>query len=124
MAVSSRSVASGRTAGMSGKAMNKWKVAFFVVLILGLASNGFLFHSLVDSAVSYSYLHDSYEAESRRFSALGDLVVAGADEYTQADILHLLRQANENAFIVEEDNVLHYEGVSFFFDADKLAQVE
>ena len=104
--------------------MKKWKVAFFVVLLLGLASNGFLLYGLIDSAVSYSYLHDSYEAEARRFNALGDLVVAGANDYTQADVLHLLRQANNDAFIVEEDNVLHYEGVRFIFEGDKLTQVE
>ncbi len=104
--------------------MNKWKVAFFVVLILGLASNGYLFYLLVDGGISYSYLHDSYEEESRRFSALGDLVIAGADDYTQADVLHLLRQANNDAFIVEEDNTLHFEGVRFVFEEDKLAKVE
>ena len=104
--------------------MKKWKVAFFVVLVLGLASNGILLYGLIGSAVSYSYLYDSYDAESRRFSALGDLVVAGADGYTQEDVLHLLRQANKDAFIVEEGNVLHYEGVSFVFEGDKLTQVQ
>ena len=38
-----------------GESMNKWKVAFFVVLILGLASNGYLFYNLVDSGISYGY---------------------------------------------------------------------
>lgn len=107
-----------------GELMNKWKVAFFVVLILGLASNGYWFYVLVDGGISYSYLHDSYEDETRRFSVLGDLVVAGADDYSQADILHLLRQVNKNAFIVEEGNILHFEGVSFVFEGDKLAKVE
>lgn len=104
--------------------MNKWKVAFFAVLILGLASNGYLYYLLVDVGISYSYLYDSYEAEARRFSALGDLVIAGADDYTQADVLHLLRQANKDALIAEEENVLHFEGISFVFDDDKLTKVE
>lgn len=104
--------------------MNKWKVGFFAVLLVGLASNAYLFYQLVDSGVSYSYLHDSYTTETRRFEAMGGLVVAGADEYSKADILHLLRQANKDAFIVEEENVIHYEGIKFSFEGDKLASVE
>jgi len=104
--------------------MNKWKVAFFVVLLVGLASNAYLFYLLLDTGISYGYLHDSYTDETRRFNALGDLVIAGADEYSKADILHLLRQANKDAFIVEEDNAIHYEGVRFVFESDKLSGVE
>jgi hypothetical protein len=104
--------------------MNKWKVAFFVVLILGLASNGYLFYHLVDSGISYSYLHDDYDAQSRQLNALGELVVAGADEYTKSDILHLLRQAKKDAFIVEEEDVIYFEGIRFIFDGEKLKKIE
>ena len=104
--------------------MNKWKVAFFVALLAGLVSNAYLFYCLLDSGISYSYLYDSYNDETRRFDALGDWVIAGADEYSKADILHLLRQADKEAFIVEEDNLIHYKGVNFVFESDKLSSVE
>jgi hypothetical protein len=104
--------------------MNKWKVAFFVVLILALASNGYLFYQLVDSGISYSYLHDNYDAKSRQLNTLGELVVAGADEYTKSDILHLLRQAKKDAFIVEEEEVIHFEGIRFIFEGEKLTKIE
>lgn len=104
--------------------MNKWKVAFFVVLFLGLTSNAFLFYALVDSGISYSYLLDSHTSESRRFDALGKLVVAGSDDYTQADVLHLLRQSKEDAFIVEEGNMIHFEGVKFVFESGRLTNIE
>lgn len=104
--------------------MKKWKIAFFVVLILGLASNAYLSYHLVDSVISYSYLHDDYDAELRRYKALGDLVVAGSADYTKADILHLLRQANTDAFIVEEDNLIHFEGITFVFEGGNLTNVE
>ena len=104
--------------------MNKWKVAFFVVLIIALASNGYLFYHLVDSGISYSYLHDDYDAKSRQLIALGELVVAGADEYSRSDILHLLRQAKKDAFIVEEEDVIDFEGIRFIFDGEKLTKVE
>jgi hypothetical protein len=104
--------------------MNKWKLAFFVVLIIALASNGYLFYHIVDSGISYSYLHDEYDARLRQYDALGELVVAGADEYTKSDILHLLRQAKKDAFIVEEEDAIHFDGIRFIFDGDKLTNIE
>ena len=104
--------------------MNKWKVAFFVVLIFGLASNGYLFYHLVDSGISYSYLHDDYGAQTKQLNALGELVVAGAEEYTKADILHLLRQAKKDAFIVEEEDAIYFDGIKFVFVEDKLTKIE
>ena len=104
--------------------MKKWKVAFFVALILGLASNGYLFYHLVDGGISYSYLRDEYDAQLERFRALGELVIAGADEYSKSDILHLLRQAKTDAFIVEEEDEIHFEGIRFLFDGDKLTRIE
>ena len=104
--------------------MNKWKVAFFVVLILCFASNGYLFYRIVDNGISYSYLHDDYDAQSKQLNALGQLVVAGADEYTKADILHLLRQAKTDALIVEEDDAIYFEGIRFTFEGEKLTNVD
>lgn len=103
--------------------MNRWKTAFFVVLVMAVASNLYWFAQVVDGAVSYSYLNDSFREEANRFSALGELVVAGSPEYTQADVLHLLRQAEPDAFIVEEENRIHFEGIDFVFEDDRLAAV-
>lgn len=104
--------------------MNKWKMAFFVVLFLSLASNVYLFYHLVDHGISYSYLHDDYEAQSKQLNTLGELVVVGANKYTKADILHLLRQAKKDAFIVEEDDAIFFEGIRFTFEDEKLTKVE
>ena len=103
--------------------MNRWKIGFFVVLLIALASNAYWFVRVVDSAISYSYLNDSYVAESGRFEALGKLVVAGSTEYTKADILHLLRQSNPGAFIVDDESRVVFEGIEFVFLNDSLAEV-
>jgi hypothetical protein len=104
--------------------MNKWKIAFFVTLILALVSNGFLVIQNVDCRVFLSYLQKNYDGKSRQFNALGELVVAGAAEYTKSDILYLLRQADAGAFIVEEGNVLRFKEVRFVFEGDQLTKVE
>lgn len=103
--------------------MNKWKIAFFVAILVAVASNGYWFMRVVDSAISYSYLNDSYEDEASRFDALGKLVVLGSTEYSQADILHLLRQTDVEAFIVEEIDKIAFEGIEFVFVDDRLVEV-
>ena len=103
--------------------MNRWKTAFFVVLLAALASNAYWLIRAVDSGISYSYLNDSYVVESSRFEALGKLVIAGPAEFSQADILHLLRQSNPDAFIVEDENRVVFEGIEFVFLNDRLTEV-
>ena len=104
--------------------MNKWKVAFFATLAIAILSNGYLFYLLFDSAISYHYLNDSYNHETRRFNTLGRLIVAGSADYSKADFLHLLRQSNKDAFIVEEDDQIFIDAVQFGFENDRLANVE
>ena len=103
--------------------MNRWKIAFFVAIVAGIASNVYWFMQFVDSAISYSYLGDSYDAQARRYKALGELVVAGSTQYSQADILHLLRQAYPDGFIVEEENKIFFKGIEFALVDNKLAEI-
>lgn len=62
--------------------------------------------------------------KQKKFNALGDLVVAGADEYSRSDVLHLLREARMDAFIVEEDGAIYFEGIRLVFDGERLTKIE
>lgn len=104
--------------------MNKWKISFFVCLSILLASTTILIYLLVDQTVTYSYqvTHIAEQAQAKKL--LGNLVVAGAKDYTQEDFLHLLRQSNPDAFIVEEGHLISIEGVIFAFENDQLVAVK
>ena len=103
--------------------MNRWKAAFFVALAIAVVSNVLWLMQAIDSGISYSYLADSYDHEKRRFESLGSLVVAGSADYSQADVLHLLRQADSDAFIVEEGQSITLDGIVLVFNDDRLAEV-
>lgn len=103
--------------------MNRWKIAFFAAFLTILASNAYWYAQIIDVSISYHYLESSYDAQIRRFEALGELVVAGSAEYTQADILHLLRQAQPDANIFEEANKIVFNGIEFSFADGELVEV-
>ena len=104
--------------------MNRWKLVFLITVPLLLVCNVFLIYTLIDTTVSYSYLKDSFKHHSQSESALGKLVIEGSKEYSQKDILHLLRQAAPEEFIVEEENRIFYSGNTLVFEGDRLVKIQ
>ena len=96
--------------------MNKWKVAFFACLGLLVSSTLYLGTLVIDSGISYTYQQVSLDDQVKANETLGKLIVAGAKEYTQKDLLHLLRQSDPEAFIVEEENKIIMGNVYFIFE--------
>lgn len=103
--------------------MNKWKVSFFVAVAVLIATNIFWLYSAIDAGVTYTYQQVSLDEKSKAVGMLGALVVEGGQQYTKKDILHILRQVNKDAFIVEEENLIDVDGVKFFFAKGKLSEV-
>ena len=103
--------------------MNKWKLSFFIVLLLLLTSNVFWLYTVVDGGVTYTYQQVSLDEKTKSLEMLGELMVKGSKEYTKKDILHLLRQTNKDSFIVEEKHSISIDGVKFIFKNGVLAKV-
>ncbi len=103
--------------------MNKWKVTFFIILIALILSNGFWLYTTIDLGVSYTYQQASLDDVEEANKFLGELIVKGSKEYKQKDILYLLRQSYPNAFIVEEDNFIKINNVTFEFKNNTLIGV-
>ncbi|HEY8271443.1 MAG TPA: hypothetical protein VIG33_11190 [Pseudobdellovibrionaceae bacterium] len=61
--------------------------------------------------------------KNQKQSECSALVVKGGQQYTKKDILHILRQVNKDAFIVEEENLIDVDSVKFFFANGKLSEV-
>ena len=104
--------------------MNNWKIAFFLAVFALVLSSGYWLFRLFDAGISYSYLHDSYNEQTRKVETLGNLIVLGSADYSKADIVHLLRQADPDGFIVEEEGRVIYAGLNFTFVDDRLTDVQ
>lgn len=103
--------------------MNKWKVAFFACLVFLFVSNITLLYGILDQGVTLTYMQDSCDSVSRGNEVLGNIIVKRGQEYTQADILHLLRQEYPDAFIVEKGERISMHDVSFCFENNRLSEV-
>ena len=103
--------------------MSKWKISFFVTLTLLIGSNLYWLYSSIDMGMTYTYQQMSLEDLGEAHSFLGDLMVEGGKDYSQKDILHLIRQSRPNAFIVEEDHKIIVNKVTFTFEDGKLSKV-
>ena len=66
---------------------------------------------------------DNYSKEDAIVD-LGKLIVSASSEYSKKDIIHLLRQANKEAFIVEEGDLVIYENITFTFQDNKLVNIK
>jgi hypothetical protein len=104
--------------------MNKWKVSFFVALGLLVATNIWWLYSAMDAGVTYTYQQVTLDEKSKAVEMLGTLVVKGGQQYTKKDVLHILRQMNKDAFIVEDESQIDVEGIKFIFKNGKLSEVK
>ena len=104
--------------------MNKWKVSFFVCLLTLVISNLFWLYLTIDSGITYTHQQVSFDEKQESVKTLGALIVKGAKQYSQKDVLHLLRQIKPSAFIVEEVNTISVDGLSFVFENGTLVEVK
>ncbi len=103
--------------------MNKWKIAFIIAIVLLIGTNLFWLYNTVDDAITIDYHQVEMGYQKKTIDALGSLIVQGSKQYNPKDILHLIRQADPKAFIVEEGNSIKYEGAEFKFEGDTLISV-
>lgn len=84
-----------------------------------------MFHvfGTLDEGISYTYLKVSYDDQVKANEVLGKLIVKGGQNYSQKDILHILRQEYPEGFIVEEGSTISMGQNYFEFDHDRLVKV-
>jgi len=104
--------------------IKSWKFAFIVSIFLLLVSNIYWFLQVLGQSISEEYVSRDNYYKGQVIQTLGQLIVKGSGGYTKKDVLHLLRQSNKEAFIVDEDNKLIFENVTFIFEDDKLVKVQ
>ncbi|WP_136799240.1 Imm58 family immunity protein [Desulfosediminicola ganghwensis] len=100
--------------------MKKYLAISIVVLVL---TNVFWFYKIIDIGITHTYFKVSYEEKVRGLEILTNLVLKGAQKYSKKDLLVTIREQNPNAFIVEDDERISIDGVSFIYENEKMIQI-
>jgi hypothetical protein len=103
--------------------MNKWKVAFFLILPLLLLSLLCVLYVVLDNGTSNTYLRVSYDDQVEVNKVLAKMVVKAHSDHSQQDLLSILRSEYPDAFIVKEGNTLIIGSLVFEFNNDRLEQI-
>lgn len=104
--------------------MKRWKLAFISCVIVLFVTNGLWAYAWLDQGVTIMYRDAVNSEQAQAIQDLGGLIVNGASSYSKKDLLHLLRQAKPEAFIVDNGDTVSYEGIRFRFSDDRLVEIE
>lgn len=102
---------------------NTVKALFIATLLLLITSNVFWALLVVNAGVTQTYQQAGLDDLGEAHQFLGDLVVKAASEYSKADIVNLVRQSYPDAFIVEEEDKVMVNNVTFTFKNGTLNKV-
>jgi len=102
----------------STKPKNKWKWAFYILLIVLIISNVLLFYGIVDQAVTITYIQQGMQSTEDDLLVLKNLIPQLTRDQNKKDICFLLRKSNPKSFIVETDSTISVGQVKFIFDTN------
>jgi hypothetical protein len=94
--------------------MNRWKVAFFSLLLLSSCAIAFLAYGFIDMAYTTTYMRDSFDRTEKNLERLS--LLFPKQTYRKKDILHLLRSHNKYELIAETSCSIQVDGLRFEFD--------
>jgi hypothetical protein len=95
--------------------VNRWKIAFFMLLVCTLIGAGASVYALVDAGVTQTYREADYASTITDLEVLRDLVPAVQRPLTRADALVLLRRQQPTALIATTDSTLAIGQLTFLF---------
>jgi hypothetical protein len=95
--------------------MNKWRIAFFATLAVALPAIGVLVYSVLDQAVTITYMSEGYERTEKDLTMLAQAFPR--NRYNKKDIVVVLRRIDPQGFVVEDKCTVQLNGLRFEFDA-------
>lgn len=103
--------------------MKKWKIAFILSVTVLILSNTYWLYQILDAEVTNTYNGATIESQKEIIEVLGELLIEEGKEYSQKDVLFLLRTKYPDEFIVEDRNRIVIKEIEFKFANDSLVSI-
>ncbi len=105
-----------------GRLMNKWKIGFWITLLLLIVVTAIGVYSVTDQGVSLTYLRDSYDDTERDMHTLVDLI--NDTDLSKQQIKEKLNRHNLFEFMDFSKDEIQIERLTLIFKEDKLKRIE
>ncbi|MEO5599310.1 MAG: hypothetical protein ABIR06_00140 [Cyclobacteriaceae bacterium] len=102
--------------------MNKWKIGFWITLLLLIVVTAIGVYSVTDQGVSLTYLRDSYDDTERDMHTLVDLI--NDTDLSKQQIKEKLNRHNLFEFMDFSKDEIQIERLTLIFKEDKLKRIE
>ena len=101
---------------------NKWKIAFWICLLLLIVTAGIGFYSVVDQAVTLTYMKEGYSDTESDLETI--IQIVGQTDQTKQEIENLLKDHRLFEYIDFKTDTIGIERVTLIFDNDTLKSIE
>ena len=101
---------------------NKWKIAFWICLLLLIVSAGIGFYSVVDQAVTLTYMKEGYSDTESDLETI--IQIVGQTDQTKQEIENLLKDHRLFEYMDFKTDTIGIERVTLIFDNDTLKSIE
>lgn len=101
---------------------NKWRLGFWICLIILLFVSGFAFYSIIDQGVTITYMRDGYENTENDLNSLIDII--NTKDYSKKSISEKLKSHRYFDTMDFNSDSVGLERVMLIFENDTLKRVE
>lgn len=101
---------------------NKWRLAFWICLIILLLISGFSIYSIIDQGVTITYMRDGYENTENDLNSL--ILITNAKDFKKASIRENLKSHRFYDMMDFTKDSIGLERVILIFENDTLKRIE
>jgi hypothetical protein len=101
---------------------NKWRLAFWICLIILLLISGFSIYGIIDQGVTITYMKDGYESTENDLNSL--ILITNSKDFKKASIRENLKSYRFYDMIDFTKDSIDLERVILIFENDTLKRIE
>ena len=101
---------------------NKWKMAFWICLLFLLVTAGIGFYSVVDQAVTLTYMKEGYSDTESDLETI--IQIVGQTDQTKQEIENVLKDHRLYEYMDFRTDTIGIERVTLIFENDSLKSIE
>jgi hypothetical protein len=101
---------------------NKWKIGFWICFLLLIVTAGIGFYSVVDQAVTLTYMKEAYSDTESDLETI--IQIVGQTDQTKQEIENVLKDHRLYEYMDFRTDTIGIERVTLIFENDSLKSIE